>query len=351
MPNVKILCRVRPPIHKEKRVVFVKEDKSSVVVPPGEEYTYDAVFGEKCKSADIMSKINEIVSPEHDLAILLYGPTNAGKTTTLMGMLKPFLEGAMLSEFRAIEVYNGKSIILMEKCNMTADNASKIVKNAMAKRSVGATSVNSTSSRSHVLLTFWMSSGSILTFVDLAGCERLEQSGNDPVRRTEAIHVNKALTALRDVVEGIATAKDFIPYRNSKLTLALKEHLRRDESQLVIILCCNHNQIQSTETLRFGRSATRRNKCDVPQIEESNTEGGGTIDYKEAYEKAEQQLNIMRQALASLEISPGSIKPKKAPKCGLCGVEGHNRRTCTSLPLPTLTQEKSGNNDDELQKK
>lgn len=348
MPDVKILCRVRPPINKEERVVFAQPDKGSVIVSPGEEYCYDVVFGEKSKSCQIYETIKELSSPEHDCAVVLYGPTNAGKTTTLMGILKPFLEEFGTSTmFQAMEIYNGKTKILMSKTLLTTANSKSTLKNAMAKRSVGATSANSTSSRSHVILTFWLKGNSMMTFVDLAGCERLEQSGNDPIRRAEAIHVNKALTALRDVVEGIAKKNDYIPYRNSKLTLTLKEHLRTDNSQFIMILCCNHHRLQTTETLRFGRTATKMNKCEVPTFveEESNTEPPKEdINYKEAYESSERQLYILRQALAAIDVSSTKVR-----RCSLCNRIGHNRRTCLGIPLPPAGQDTNPSSD-ELQK-
>ena len=56
--------------------------------------------------------------------------------------------------------------------------------------------------------------------IDLAGSERLSQSGAKGDRLKETQAINKSLSALSDVISAIAnpSANTHVPYRNSKVT-------------------------------------------------------------------------------------------------------------------------------------
>lgn len=325
-----IMCRVRPPLHQEERVVFAQPDTSSIIIPPGEEYHYSRVFGETAGESDVLCGIQEHLNINKDCTIMTYGCTSSGKTTTLMGILAHITdilptEGAI--EFTAMEIYNGKTTKLVSTRSIGPQDANVYIRQALSKRSTGSTTANSQSSRSHLFISFrFVQKNSVLTFIDLAGSERMTQTGDDPSRKQEAIHVNKSLSALRDVVECIATGKSYIPWRNSTLTQQIRQVLRSPDSILLIILCLNHQKQQALDTLRFGRKATRMNKCQIPkssppppeavQDEESEEER----KYKEAYEELSKELETVKQKLAN---------SRKRPRCSECGEEGHNKRTCT----------------------
>eukprot|EP00932_Pfiesteria_piscicida_P007502 SRR837773.17617.p2 GENE.SRR837773.17617~~SRR837773.17617.p2 ORF type:complete len:188 (+),score=79.14 SRR837773.17617:25-564(+) len=108
--------------------------------------------------------------------------------------------------------------------------------------------------------------------VDLAGCERIKKSGAQAQQATEAIEINKSLTALVDVIEALVTsqaaerkaAKDnkgpkasFIPYRNHRLTQLLQDSLGGPSKALMFVNCspAGSNCMESIAALRYGQRA------------------------------------------------------------------------------------------------
>ena len=103
-------------------------------------------------------------------------------------------------------------------------------------RMVACTAMNERSSRSHALFMLDITakhtdSATVikggLRLVDLAGSERADRSGSasDPTRFKETVNINKSLSCLADVFIALGNKSSHIPYRNSKLTLALQVRL------------------------------------------------------------------------------------------------------------------------------
>lgn len=65
-----------------------------------------------------------------------------------------------------------------------------------------------------------------LVLADLAGSERVRRTTSTGIRLDEAKHINASLSALGNVVSGLAGGStQFIPYRSSKLTRVLTNSL------------------------------------------------------------------------------------------------------------------------------
>lgn len=115
-----------------------------------------------------------------------------------------------------------------------------LVNEGMSNRKIGSHKLNKDSSRSHSILTIYLfketmtQSGEVITgfgkinFVDLAGSERLKETKTKGRMMKEAQQINKSLFTLGKVISILSEKKqkkNHIPYRDSKLTMLLKDSL------------------------------------------------------------------------------------------------------------------------------
>ncbi|XP_060920514.1 kinesin-like protein KIF9 [Labrus mixtus] len=138
-------------------------------------------------------------------------------------------------------------------------------------RIIGSHALNRNSSRSHCIFTVHLEShsrtlsdakyvSSKLNLVDLAGSERLGKTGSEAQMLKEAVYINKSLSFLEQAILALADRRrDHVPFRQSKLTHALKDSLGGNcNTVLVANIYGEAAQIEETlSTLRFAS----RMKC------------------------------------------------------------------------------------------
>merc|ERR1712187_83849 len=130
---------------------------------------------------------------------------------------------------------------------------------------VARTAMNSESSRSHLVLMIKIISvnrqtkdqlrGKVL-ICDLAGSERLKKSKVDADMQQEAIEINKSLTALGDVIEGLTKGNKQVPYRNHKLTQLMQDAIGGSSKTLMFVNCSPATS-NCDETIMSLKYATR----------------------------------------------------------------------------------------------
>ena len=133
-------------------------------------------------------------------------------------------------------------------------------------RATGATKQNERSSRSHAIMMLELINNSIegvvrksrLCLVDLAGSERIAKTQAEGQRLKEAQKINQSLTTLGMVIMALTTPGcKHVPFRNSKLTLILKDSL--GGSSKTTLLCTASrlklHKDESIQTLYFASRA------------------------------------------------------------------------------------------------
>ncbi|XP_052743330.1 kinesin-like protein unc-104 isoform X5 [Bicyclus anynana] len=160
-------------------------------------------------------------------------------------------------------------------------------------RTVAATNMNETSSRSHAVFTIFFNQRrhdkttnlvsekvSKISLVDLAGSERADSTGAKGTRLKEGANINKSLTTLGKVISALAEIAskskkskkaDFIPYRDSVLTWLLRENLGGN-SKTAMIAAISPADINYDETLSTLRYADRAKQivCKAVVNEDAN---------------------------------------------------------------------------------
>ncbi|KAI1888908.1 hypothetical protein AGOR_G00173610 [Albula goreensis] len=170
-------------------------------------------------------------------------------------------------------------------------------------RIIGAHTLNKNSSRSHCIFTVHIESHSRilsdakyvtskLNLVDLAGSERLGKTGSDGQILKETMYINKSLSFLEQAILALADRRrDHVPFRQSKLTHALKDSLGGNcNTVLVANIYGEAAQIEETlSTLRFAS----RMKCirTVPAVNEH-------VDPVLQVKKLQKEIQLLKQELS-----------------------------------------------------
>lgn len=150
----------------------------------------------------------------------------------------------------------------------STDEMMEVMNRGSLNRSVAATRMNATSSRSHSIFIVAVAQKNTKTDAsklgklyccDLAGSEKVEKTEAAGQTLEEAKMINKSLSALGNVINALTESKKntFVPYRDSKLTRILQESLGGNSQTCLVITCSlsQYNDRETLSTLRFGNRA------------------------------------------------------------------------------------------------
>ncbi len=360
--TVKVVVRIRPLSSQETRdgnsvaasadpdrgLISLKNPRADDREPP-KNFSFDAVFAADVKQKHIYdvcaASVVESVLQGYNGTIFAYGQTGAGKTFTMEGKADvPELRGIIPNSFQHIfdfvgaasqqqflvrasylEIYNEEIRDLLSKDpknhldlkeNVDSgvyvkDLTSFVVKNATEidhvmqagkkNRSVGATLMNQTSSRSHSIFTIVVECAESddrgdhirvgkLNLVDLAGSERQSKTGATGDRLKEATKINMSLSALGNVISALVDGKStHIPYRDSKLTRLLQNSLGGNAKTVMCANCgpADYNYDETLSTLRYANRA--KNIKNKPKINE-DPKDAMLREYQEEIKRLKDQL-------------------------------------------------------------
>lgn len=368
--SVRVCVRIRPLSTKEKQdgrnyIVFANKEQGEISLSnpeaddrePPKKFTFDAAIPPECSQMDVYNKaamdIVDSVVNGFNGTVFAYGQTGAGKSHTMEGYSEPPEEkGIIPNSFKHIfdriaaesnttqfmvyasylEIYNEeiRDLLAQDPKNRlelkenldtgvyVKDLTSKqvtgeaeidaVMQQGKKNRSVGATLMNQTSSRSHSMFTITVEACSNavgvdgkqhicvgkLNLVDLAGSERQAKTGATGDRMKEATKINLSLSALGNVISALVDGKSqHIPYRDSKLTRLLQDSLGGNAKTVMIANCgpADYNYNETLSTLRYANRA--KNIKNKPKINE---------DPKDAkIREYQEKIKELREALAAQE--------------------------------------------------
>ncbi|XP_054203507.1 kinesin-like protein KIF9 isoform X7 [Homo sapiens] len=170
-------------------------------------------------------------------------------------------------------------------------------------RIIASHTMNKNSSRSHCIFTIYLEAHSRtlseekyitskINLVDLAGSERLGKSGSEGQVLKEATYINKSLSFLEQAIIALGDQKrDHIPFRQCKLTHALKDSLGGN-CNMVLVTNIYGEAAQLEETLSSLRFASRMKLVTTePAINEK-------YDAERMVKNLEKELALLKQELA-----------------------------------------------------
>ncbi|CAB4277939.1 unnamed protein product [Prunus armeniaca] len=355
-PSVKVVARIRPTKDGENWGDRTVKKVSPRTLSVGDRtFSFDSVFDSKSGQEDVFQKVGVPLVKNalagYNTSVLSYGQSGSGKTYTLWGPPSAMVEdsrpgscqgivprifemlfreiqkeqensdGKQLNyQFRCsfLEIYNEQIGDLLDPTlrnleikddpkngvyveNLTEEyvtsyeDVTQILIKGLSSRKVGATSMNSKSSRSHIVCTFiiesWCketsskcfgsSKTSRMSFIDLAGLDRnkVDDSGRQCAREDK--YVKKSLSRLGLLVNTLAKApqsgkSEDVPYKASCLTHLLQESIGGNSKLTVICAVSpdNKNDGEILRTLRFGeRVKYIRNEPVINEITEDDVNG------------------------------------------------------------------------------
>mmetsp|Transcript_66735 Transcript_66735/g.158293 ORF Transcript_66735/g.158293 Transcript_66735/m.158293 type:complete len:578 (+) Transcript_66735:86-1819(+) len=165
----------------------------------------------------------------------------------------------------------------------SASDVAKLTRMVEACRSARSHAINDRSSRSHCLVRIHRKrrtpngiQTAQLLLADLAGSERMVKSGmTEGFGKAEATGINASLTVLGRVVEALSKNQAHKPYRDSTLTMLLRDSLE-GQAAMSVVVCVSAESQHADETvssLRYGsRLATVHNAPTVVALKDAAQE-------------------------------------------------------------------------------
>uniref|UniRef100_A0A8C1FK87 plus-end-directed kinesin ATPase n=1 Tax=Cyprinus carpio carpio TaxID=630221 RepID=A0A8C1FK87_CYPCA len=336
--SVKVAVRVRPfnsrETSKESKCIIQMQGNSTTILnpknpkEPPKSFSFDYSYwshtspDDPCFASqslvfnDIGKEMLQHAFEGYNVCIFAYGQTGAGKSYTMMGKQEEGQEGIIpllnLIFICSLDLLNPKNkgnlrvrehpllgpyVEDLSKLAVTSyTDIADLMDAGNKARTVAATNMNETSSRSHAVFTIVFTQKkydsetdlstekvSKISLVDLAGSERADSTGAKGTRLKEGANINKSLTTLGKVISALAevvsiinkTCKkkktDFIPYRDSVLTWLLRENLGGN-SRTAMVAALSPADINYDETLSTLRYADRAKqiKCNAVINEDPN---------------------------------------------------------------------------------
>ncbi|XP_073308423.1 kinesin-like protein KIN-12F isoform X2 [Primulina huaijiensis] len=381
---VKVVVRIRPVNGLGIGDTLVRKVSEESVVIAERKFTFDSVMDSNSTQEDVYRLIGAPLVKDslsgYNTTIVAYGKTGSGKTYTMWGPPSAMIEGPSSSglqgivprifknvfseiqkeqdntggrqtnyQFRCsfLEVYGEKIGDLLHPIqrNLLKDDpkngfyvenlseeyvnnyedVTQILIKGLSNRKIGATSVNSKSSRSHIMFTciieswcketsskcFGSSKTSRISLVDLAGFERSAPEDASRQHLKERKYIMKTISQLGNLVniltDGTQSGKtEDASYRSSSLTHVLRDSFGGNAKLSIICAVSpdNKSKSETLSTLRFGlRAKFVKNEPVINEITEDDVN-----DLSDQIRQLKEELMRAKSSTCDLLSSGGQFR-------------------------------------------
>lgn len=307
--RVRVFVRPKPHCDVEKILSVDPTNKIKLADDSAKEYEFDGVFDAECTQHDVFEQCAKTVVKDAlnglNSIVCAYGQSGSGKTHTMVG--KPDADHQGLIPRIAEALFNGNvdalnnetktstmrpriSMYLFEvykeiihdlidhrtdplrksdvrqvfaHCSSmqvdTMDGFHEVFQQCIETRKIASTNWNEESTRSHVVCVFdveFKDTCGRVFCVDLSGSENVKESGAEGNTLKEAGAINLSLFYLAEVVRAYDSKRLPSSYRNSVLTMLLKDAFGGN-AKVTFIVTVREMLNETKRTLEFAQSLRR----------------------------------------------------------------------------------------------
>jgi len=207
---------------------------------------------------------------------------------------------------------NGKGVSIPKLSTRVPHRASEVLKwldEGNLKRSVCATDRNATSSRSHAVLQIRVSTRDVLkrtemhsklSLIDLAGSERAQKIKRASHLEREGSNINRSLLALGGCITALVKKNKHVPFRDSKLTLLLKDSLGGN-CRSVMLAAISHSKQSFEDTYNTLKYADCFKKIKVKMTINRRKLNMNEKDYRKALQKKDSLILSLQKQIVKLK--------------------------------------------------
>lgn len=342
-------------------------------------YTFDIAFEPSATNEDVYNgTVKDLVVGVLygvNTTVFAYGATGSGKTYTMVGSQKD--PGLMILSLQRIfdeqqhlfpdedfdvtcsylEVYNEVIYDLLVKNSaqlelredpeqgavvaglqhITVTSAADImglIDEGNLRRKTESTDANSVSSRSHAVLEIIIKRHTSknhyktsvlkakLALVDLAGSERASETNNVGQKLRDGANINKSLLALANCINALGKGnsdKNYVPYRNSKLTRLLKDGLSGN-SRTAMIATVSASSEQYAHSIGTLKYADRAKEIKTHIVQNVGSVESHIADYQRIIDNLQSEVQDLKVQLGSRAIVATLHRESSGPIPGVVRV-------------------------------
>ncbi len=230
----------------------------------GKTYTMSGI--QKMVAEDIFETLTDNVLEEEETACCSCDNTTVSIAIFEIygGRIQDLLNGR--NRLKVLEDGRGEVVIsgLEEFEASSPEDFLALIEAGQNNRTTHATEANDESSRSHSICQVLFRDSTSrklkakLSLVDLAGSERgSDTKSHNRQRRTESSDINTSLLALKECIRAIDGDSRHVPYRQSKLTLILKDSFTSNYARTAMIATLAPGSLSTDHTVNTLRYADR----------------------------------------------------------------------------------------------